>query len=181
MKKDHKLYNMILPPYLIMALFPPLLALSAVGNYIIDSIVLLIISAIVFKRLDGKFYLRNIFKVWGLGFAADFVGVIYLFIGGELGYNYINYSGKPAGTFLYNIFDGMNSVTNHSYEIAPYTTGFLISGIIISAACVFVLDYFIALRKSGLTKKQRLISAAAYAVFTAPYTFLLPYNLFYNG
>lgn len=179
MKKEYKLYNMILPPYLIMALSPPLLALSAVGNFIIDSIVLLIISAVVSKKINGKFYIKNVFKVWGFGFAADFVGVIYLFIGGEFGYNYFN-SGNSKGTFLYNIFDGMNSITNHSYEITPYTTGFLISGIIIAAVCVFIFDYFIALRKSGLTKKQRLISSVAYAVFTAPYTFLLPYDLFYK-
>ena len=179
MKKDYRLYNMILPPYLIMAFSPIFLAISAVGNFIIDSVVLLIISAFVFRKLDSSFYVKNIFKVWGLGFAADFVGVIYLFIGGQLGYDYIN-SGVPAGTFLFNIFDGMNSVSNHSDVITPYTIGFLISGIIISAICVFVFDFFIAFRKSGLTKKQRLISSAAYAVFTAPYTFLLPYDLFYS-
>lgn len=178
MKKEIKLYNMILPPYLIMAVFPPFLAISAVGNFIIDSVILLIISAIIFKKLNGRFYIKNVFKVWGLGFAADFIGVIYLFIGGQLGYSYIN-SGNSAETFLYKIFNGMNSVTNHSYEITPYTTSFLISGIFIAAICVFIFDYFIVFRKSGLTKKQKLISSLAYAVFTAPYTFLLPYNLFY--
>lgn len=179
MKKDYRLYNMILPPYLIMAFSPIFLAISAVGNFIIDSVVLLIISAFVFRKLDSSFYVKNIFKVWGLGFAADFVGVIYLFIGGELGYFFIN-SGLPAEPLLFNIFNGMNSVTNHSNEITPFTIGFLISGIIISAICVFVFDFFIAFRKSGLTKKQRLVSSVAYAVCTAPYTFLLPYNFFYN-
>ena len=39
----------------------------------------LIIILFVFKKLDFKFYIRKIFAVYGLGFAADLVGIIYLF------------------------------------------------------------------------------------------------------
>ena len=44
MKKDVKLYNMILPPFMLFFFVPILWIVSALGNFIIDSIVLLIIS-----------------------------------------------------------------------------------------------------------------------------------------
>ena len=77
MKKDYKLYNMILPPFTLMFMAPLLLAITLAGNFIIDSIVLLAVSLFVFRKIDWKFYGKNIFKVWGLGFAGDIVGVIF--------------------------------------------------------------------------------------------------------
>lgn len=182
MKKDYKLYNMILPPFMLMFLAPPLLAITLAGNFIIDSVVLLAVSLIVFRKIDWKFYGKTIFKVWGLGFAADIIGVIFLNILGGIGYFYVNtnYGDK---SFPYSLFDGMNSVVNHSYEVTPYTIAILISGIVIAAVAIFIFDYFISFRKAtavfGFTRKQRVIASLAFAVATAPYTFLLPYELFY--
>lgn len=179
MRKNEKLYNLILPPYLLMVFVPWLALLSIVGNFIIDSIVLIIISFIVFKNYDRYFYKRNIWKVWLLGFFADFVGAFYLFSGSQLGYVYINKEQQIDSGFVYNLMDGMNNVTNHSDVVTVYSVGFILSAIILASIAIFLLDYLIVFRKVDMTKKQKVLSALSFAIFTAPYTFLLPSNLFY--
>ena len=74
--KDVKLYNMILPPFILFAIVPIFWLISLVGNFVIDSVVLMIISLVIYKRFSGKLYKKAIIKVWLLGFAADFVGVL---------------------------------------------------------------------------------------------------------
>ena len=179
MKKDIKLYNMILPPYMLMTFVPAIAIFSIVGNFVIDSLVLLIISFIIFKKINKDFYKKRILKVWSLGFAGDFVGVLYLFIGSEIGYNYINSNIYAPNDLTYSIMDSLNNVTNHPDSVSFYSICFLASAIFISSIAIFLFDYFIAFRKSEMTKKQRLLSSLAFAVFTAPYTFLLPNSLFH--
>lgn len=179
MKKNIRLYNMILPPYMLMAFVPSIAVFSLVGNFIIDSLVLLIISIIIFKKIDKDFYIKSIWRVWLLGFAGDFVGVIYLFIGSEIGYTYIHTNRYAPNDLVYSIMDSMNNVTNHPSEVTFYSICFLVSAIFISVIAIFFFDYFIAFRKNTMTKKQKLLSALSFAVFTAPYTFLLPNELFY--
>ena len=178
MKKNTRLYNMILPPYLLMVFVPWLAVLSLVGNFIIDSIVLIIISFVVFKKFSKDFYKQIVWKVWILGFLADFVGAIYLFLGSAIGYAYIN-KVEETNTFIYNLMDGMNNVTNHSGIVTIYSVCFMWSAIVIAAIAIFIFDYFFVFKKVDMTKKQRVLSALSFAVFTAPYTFLLPEHLFY--
>ncbi len=179
MKKNIKLYNMILPPYMLMTFLPSLAIISLAGNFIIDSIVLLIISLIIFKQINKDFYKKRILKVWLLGFAGDFVGVLYLFIGSQIGYNYINSNIYAPNDLTYSIMDSLNNVTNHPDSVSFYSICFLASAIFISSIAIFLFDYFIAFRKSEMTKTQKLLSSLAFAIFTAPYTFLLPNSLFY--
>ncbi|MGN0455934.1 MAG: hypothetical protein ACI4F2_03660 [Acutalibacteraceae bacterium] len=152
--KDIKLYNMILPPFMLFAFVPLFWLISLVGNFIVDSAVLLIISLIIYKSFSGKLYKKAILKVWLLGFAADFVGVLYLIIvsvcssiWNMFGGGY--YEGNDLGR---QILSGIDSAMNHSH---------------------------FSFRNVGFSKKQRLLSALSFAFFTAPYAFLLPKELFY--
>lgn len=183
MKKNIKLYNLILPPYLLMVFVPWLAVLSIVGNFLIDSLVLVIISFIIYKNEDNCFkknyYKKNIWKVYILGFLADFVGAIYLFLGSRIGYAYINNPNHPDTTYLYKLLDAMNDVTNHSDVVTVYSVCFILSAILIASIAIFMFDYFLVFRNADMTKKQKVMSALSFAVCTAPYTFLLPSNLFY--
>ena len=80
MNKDIKLYNLIIPFYVILFFAPGVAVFTLLGNLIIDSIVLLIISKAIYKKLICGFYLKNIWKIWLLGFLPDVLGIIYLFI-----------------------------------------------------------------------------------------------------
>lgn len=71
MKKEMRLYNLIFPTFMLFAFHPILLSISLAGNFIIDSLILIIISLIIFKNLDLTLYKRAILKVWICGFIAD--------------------------------------------------------------------------------------------------------------
>jgi hypothetical protein len=149
MKKDYKLFNFILPPFLLIGFTPAFLVLSLVGNFVIDSAVFAVILLIVFKKFDSKLYVRKIFVLWGLGFLADFIGIFY----------YI----------LIEI--------DASYEKANSLV-LIFLGILIASLAIFLLDYFVVFRRIDMTKKQAVISALAFAVLTAPYTFLLRFSVY---
>jgi hypothetical protein len=148
MKKDYKLFNFILPPFLLIGFTPAFLVLSLVGNFVIDSAVFAVILLIVFKKFDSKLYVRKIFVLWGLGFLADFIGIFY-YILIEITMSY-----------------------GASYEKAN-TLVLIFLGILIASLAIFLLDYFVVFRRIDMTKKQAVISALAFAVLTAPYTLLL--------
>ena len=181
--KDVKLYNMILPPFMLFAIVPIFWLISLVGNFVIDSVVLLIISLVIYKRFSGKLYKKAIIKVWLLGFAADFIGVLYLTIVSLCASEIL--LGRNNGDIINQndmgsqILSGINSAMNHSHFDSVWGVLFILSGILISAGMIFVFDYFISFRNVGFSKKQRLWSALSFAFFTAPYAFLLPKELFY--
>jgi hypothetical protein len=81
--KQVKLYNMFFPVWMFMFL-PPIVIVTLVINFIIDSAVLMGFHS-VFKLGDAQiepkeFYKRNIKNVWMFGFLADFIGAIILYI-----------------------------------------------------------------------------------------------------
>ena len=69
---------MILPPFMLFFFVPTLWIVSAVGNFIIDSIVLLIISIFIYKKFTWQLYKKSIIPVFLYGFLSDFLGVLYL-------------------------------------------------------------------------------------------------------
>ena len=173
MKKDYKLYNMIFPPFLVLGFSIPYLLTSIIGNFFIDSTVLLIIILIIFKKLDFRLYLQKIFLVYIFGFAADVLGLVYLFITSSICKDLCIYGAVQQGTFARNLLEGMASVMDYSVNADMYTYIAVISGIVLAAAVIFLLNFFVVFRKKDMTRKQRIFSALMLAVLTAPYTFLL--------
>ena len=127
---------------------------------------------------NGSFYKKNIWKIWLLGFVGDFVGILFLFIGSQVGYSYIH-SNDNHNSLEYLIMTGLNNISNHPNEVNIYSYIYIIISIVALSIVILIFDYFIAFRKADLTKKQRFLSSLAFAVITAPYTFLLPNSLFY--
>ncbi len=178
-KGEIRLYNMILPPFMLMMFSPLLWLISLAGNFIIDSAIVLIISMILFRKISCELYKKSILRVWLLGFASDFIGVIYLFFIGQVGYLSGAYDYKEGDNIIRSYLAGANLAVNHSDTSSFWAVVFLVSGIFVAAICIFLFNYFISFRKTDLTKKQRLFSSIMLAVCTAPYTFLLPADLFY--
>ncbi len=170
--KNIKLYNMIFPIYIWLYLFPGTVLISLAGNYLIDSLVVIILSKIMFKKYDKNLYHNCIWRVWALGYASDVIGCLYLFGMSNIGYDYL--LEETQDSVLYQIMEGINNVTNHPDMLNAYSMWFIASAVLISAIAIFLFDYFIAFRKTDLTKKQKLIMSLSLAIFTAPYTFFLP-------
>ena len=146
--KNIKLYNVLFPFWMLL-LFPQMWAIVLPGNFIIDSLVL-IISMFALKMTEKKrFYKRHIFQIWGFGMLSDIVGAAYMFL-------------------LMWAFE-VGSMGDELYLTIP--------ALIISAVLIFVLNYFVTFRKSD--KALRLKLALTFAIITAPYTFLIPSSWLY--
>ena len=147
-KKDVKLYNALFPFWMLL-LFPQVWLIVLPGNFLIDSIVL-IISMFALKMTEKKrFYKRHIFQIWGFGMLSDIIGAAYMVL-------------------LMWAFE-VGSMGDELYLTIP--------ALIISAILIFVLNYFVTFRKSD--KALRLKLALTFAIVTAPYTFLVPSSWLY--
>lgn len=173
--KEIRLYNMILPPFILFLFLPWWWIGSIAGNFIIDSVVLLLISLIMFKKFKFELYKNVIIKVWILGFLADLLGILYLIIVSAFS-NAEYYEGNNIWN---QILSGIYLATNHSHFDSIFGVLFIVSGIFFSAILVFVFNYFISFRNTILSRKQKIVMSLSIAVLTAPYTFLLPKELFY--
>ena len=147
-KKDVKLYNVLFPFWMIL-LVPQVWLIVLPGNFIIDSIVF-IISMKALKIADKKqWYKRCIIKIWGFGMLSDIIGSAYMLL-------------------MLMVFE-VGSMGDELYLTVP--------ALVISAALIFVFDYFITFKK--MERSLRLKLAIIFAVVTAPYTFLVPSSWIY--
>lgn len=148
-KKDVRLYNVLFPMWMLVTL-PYVWYIVIPGNFIIDSLVL-IIAMKVLKMEDRKaFYKKHILPVFGFGFLADILAAVPMWLGVYL---------ELGGT----------------YGDSPLLT---VPGVILAAVLIFVFNYFISFRKCEKPLRKKL--ALTFAIATAPYTFLIPSSLLYG-
>ena len=146
--KEVRLYNVLFPLWMLM-LFPVTWLIVLPGNFLIDSLVLLV-SLRAMKVADRKaWYKRHILPVFGFGMLADVVGAAYM---------------------LGLMVRGLPSMGDEPWVTIP--------ALLISAALIFVFNYFITFRKAE--KPLRLKLALIFAIVTAPYTFLVPSSWLYG-
>ena len=149
MKKDVKLYNVLFPVWMLL-MFPFVWVLVIPGNFLIDSIVLLISMKALHIAEKKLFYKKHIVKIFIFGFLSDIIAAgimltlnLCFHIGGGL-------ADEPSLT---------------------------IPGVLIAAGIIFAFNYFITFKKDD--KNIRLRMSLIFAIATAPYTFLIPSSLIY--
>lgn len=143
-----KLYNVLFPFWMLM-MFPAAWLIVIPGNFIIDSLVLVISMAILKITNKKQWYKRYILKIFAFGMLADIIGAAYMLL--------------MVMVFEVGIMGD-----------EPYLT---IPGLVISAVMIFVFNYVITFR--GTDKTYRLKLSLIFAVVTAPYTFLIPSSWLY--
>ncbi|MBE6598848.1 MAG: hypothetical protein E7638_05350 [Ruminococcaceae bacterium] len=149
MKPTIKLRNVLFPFWMLL-LLPQFWFVVIPGNFLIDSLVLLILMLIFKIEHKKHFFLTHIFKIFAFGMLSDIVGSAYMLImmiGFEVG----------------------------SMGDEPHLT---VPALLISTVLIFLLNYFLTFRKSE--HKLRLPMALTFAIVTAPYTFLIPSSLLYG-
>lgn len=148
-RKDTRLYNVLFPVWMLLML-PPLWLIVIPGNFIIDSIVLLV-SLAVFKVADKKqWYKKHILKVFLFGMLSDVIGALYMLL-------------------MMLVFQ-VGNMGDELYLTVP--------ALLISAAMIFVFNYRFTFK--NVEKPLRFKLALIFAVVTAPYTFLVPSSLLYG-
>ena len=173
MRIEFKLCNMIFPPY-IEFLFTPLVFIPIIGNFIIDGLLVLVITFILFKRFDKDFFIRTLFVAYGLGFAADFVGLIFCLIPELAGEVYILLSERLFYHFDFIHYDFVEHFFLFDKSL------FIVIGFVVAIICLFFYHFFLTFgvinRRYRIKKWQRIIFSAMLAVLTAPITYFVPYE-----
>lgn len=145
MKKTGEIrLNNVLFPYWMLVIFPATWFVVLPGNFVIDSIVLLISMAILGTENKKTIYKKYIFPIFAFGMISDVVGGLYMFI-------------------MLAVLE-IGRLGDELYLTVP--------AIVISAVLIFFSNYFITFRKAE--KAFRLKMSLIFAVVTAPYTFLIP-------
>lgn len=165
---------MIFPTYLLL-LIPMVWVYILPGNFIIDSIVLLITLKLLKVNHLFENYGRVIFKVWFVGLLADFVGafVLFAFSQGLYALGEAFPDSSKMNDILLKISQGIdyypfcNIVVFFVYILAIGLSGFFIYHFNKKIYC-----------KLDLSEKKSKILALTMAIVTAPYLMLLPYDMF---
>ncbi len=168
--KHNKLYNLIFPIWIFL-FFSPVILLTLVGNFIIDSLVL-IASFYVFKVADnqimlGTYYKKHIFRVWIFGFIADIIGAIILLVI-SISSDKLSLPNKLIYGINYDPFSHVGAIL------------IIIFAMLVSGFFIFLFNYKFTLKKMILNVKLRFKIAIFIAIITIPWTFLLPTKWFYN-
>lgn len=148
MKKETKLYNLIFPLWMIW-MFPITWLIIIPGNFIIDSLIL-ILSMLILK-IDNKklFYKKHILLVYLFGMLSDIIGSLLTF-------------------FMFFVLK-IGECSDEIYLTLP--------GVLLASIMIFIFNYFITFKKIDM--KNRLKLSLIFAIITAPYTFMLPIRWFY--
>lgn len=155
MKREIRLYNFILPIWLLW-MFPPAWLLILPGNLLIDGAVLFL-TLTALGRADRGFRMRALLlPLWVCGFAADFAGVVWM----------------EAGHL---VSDLSHTWTIYSALSHPAAFAWTLSAVVLSGICIYALDsFFLGGEVSPLPEQERRRIALAMAVVTAPWTFFIP-------
>lgn len=161
MKRPVRLYNVLLPIWLLFVLPTVWLAVLP-GNLIIDCAVVLL-TLLALKHTDKKAVLRHAWwRVWLLGFAADFVGVLFLLPTMFL----LDFLPEPWRFLLepvmYNPFKSWLAFVVTLLAVA------------LSGVCIYLFDRRALRSCATLNDRQRHIMALTLAIVTAPWLFFIP-------
>ncbi|MBQ8996035.1 MAG: hypothetical protein IJ091_09480 [Oscillospiraceae bacterium] len=164
-EKEVHLYNVMFPFWMLIW-FPSALWLILIPlNYLIDALVFWL-SARKTTSLSFPEALKRSGKICIAGFISDFVGSALL--------------------FLTNYFSGDGWLWKHiGYPVMwnPFSDvfGFLytLCAIAVSGLLIYLLDKRILTKQAVLSPEQAKRTAIHLAIFTAPYTFLIPSSLIY--
>lgn len=158
--KSYRLNNVMFPVYMLFLLLPQVWAIVLPFNFAFDSLVL-ILAARHYKYSGIKeVWKKSILRVWGFGFLADLLGAAFITAvayGMEIGFN-------------------INIFFNSGTELLT-----AIPGVTLAGWLIYVFDKKWAFGKTALDAAQRRRLALALAIFTAPYTMLIPTRLLYGG
>lgn len=147
-KKTVRFYNVLFPFWMLL-LIPQIWFLVLSGNFLIDSIVLIISMAIYAISDKKRFYKKHIVKVYLFGLLSDFIGSGYMLI-------------------MMLVFE-VGKMGDELYLTIP--------ALLISFACIYLFNYFLTFK--NIDKAFRFKFSLIFAIVTAPYTFLIPSSWLY--
>lgn len=170
-KSSIKFYNLIFPIWLIW-LFPLTWIIILPGNFIIDSLVLLITLKVPNINEKKNIYKKTILKVWGYGFLADLIGTIIMIIPGTIE-NFLSGATKEWW------YKNLTMPVSYSPFDNIYSVLWILIATIITSFFIYLFNYKSSFKQLTIEEKSKKKLAISLAIFTAPYLFFLPTMWFY--
>jgi len=151
LKRSVKVYDALFPLWLLFFFdFQQMWIFVLPGNFIIDSLVLLIAMSLIKLRPKWDFYKKHILQIFFLGLLSDIISSVLL--------------------FAVMLFLHIGRLGDEPYLTIP--------ALIVSGTLIFIFNYFITFK--ALDKRERMTLSLIFAIFTAPYTFLVPSSWLYS-
>lgn len=172
MKRDRKLYNVLLPLWLFW-IIPQVWLMILPGNLIIDCLVLFC-TLWALKHTQKTGVMKALWwKFWLLGFLADAVGVAWMILGilpAWIG----NWDAVGSSPFVQWWEETMLGVHMLRPWTHPLTFCWTLAGVAIAGACIYFFDKRAMKSCALLSEKEKHAIALTMAVVTAPWLFFLP-------
>ena len=152
--KNHRsvrLYNVMFPIWFFF-FFPIVWLLILPVNFLVDSLVVLLSAKRQKLETPKSLWKKHILPVWGIGFLSDLIG-----------------AGLTFG--LYLLFA---EIFNLNVHLFPGATLISIPGTILAGVLIYFLNRKLTFRKSQLDPVAIHKLCLHLAIFTAPYTMLIP-------
>ena len=162
--KQTRLYNVIFPVWMLF-LVPQVWLLALPGNLIIDCVVLLF-TLLALKHTQKRAVFKQVWwKIWLLGFAADFVGIALLMPALVMG---INLSGAQ-----YDWWSTWIEPVLYNCWKSPIALAWTAVAVAASGVCIYWFDRWALRSCEHLSVRQRHIVCLALAIVTAPWAFFI--------
>ncbi len=172
MRGGVRLYNILLPIWLLIFWPSYLWLLLIPANYLIDRLVL---SGSLGTMADkGLFCRKHTWKICLAGFFSDFIGALLLFAIFMI--TAMADEQTPHGDLLLKLGEGVGF--NPFNSVLSFLVVAL--SVVLAGVLIFLIDRRI-LTKAGLDEQQAKKSARWLALITAPYLYFFPSMLLYQG
>ena len=127
MKREHRLYNVIFPIWMLV-LFPQVWLIVIPGNLLVDCLVLFLTLLALRHRDKGGVVKQLWWKFWLLGFAADAIGVAWMLLGWLLAVPFGSWWESSVGHIMHNAF------------VHPAAFLWTLAGVAIAGVCIYFFD-----------------------------------------
>ncbi len=162
MKKNYALYSTALPMFMLV-LRPHMWPLLFPLNFIMTGLALYADCKVTDQEYSFRvFCKKELFSAWIAGFIGDLAGAGLLC-------GLCAIPAKEGGTWSLT----MQAVTENPF-ISTNSLLVIFLSVIIAAAIKYLVNLWLAFRKTDLELKDKRMLCACIAMFSAPYTFLLP-------
>lgn len=157
MQKEIRLYNVAFPIWFLF-LYPGLWMLILPLNFLIDSLVVLGIAKFAkLPPLKAQFW-KVIWKVWGVGFFADLLGAVLLYV---VSFG-ASHESNVVSALTENPFLHWGALL-----LAIFAT-------LLSGGMIYFFNLRWSLKQLNCSKQQKKKIARFLAYWTAPYLFIFP-------
>ncbi len=166
--RQTKLYNILLPIWLLV-LLPPMWLIVIPGNLVIDCAVTLLTLTALKQTAKWSVLKKVWWKFWLLGFAADAIGLIWLLLGIVPSTGWLHLS----NSFVQLWDESVGHIVGRTFDHWASFLWMLVA-VVLAGVCIYFFDKRVLRKCDLLTDQEKHIVALTMAIVTAPWTFFIP-------